>query len=115
LIDFQVQAVTGYYAITQKPGYIPGAPTQAQSGNGYEEITFNPAESSDWSNTQTVNLNETSTTPTPILTNNKLFLTITLSAIGIAIIILLVMAVKRRKSKLANTTKVFSKYLDLIY
>ena len=64
LLDFQIQAKTGYYAITQKPGYIPGAPTQPQSGDGYSEITFNPAETSDWSNTQTVNLNQTSTTST---------------------------------------------------
>jgi|WetSurMetagenome_2_1015567.scaffolds.fasta_scaffold15636_6 hypothetical protein len=65
LLDFQIQAKTGYYAITQKPGYIPGMPPLG-SGDGYSEITFNPAETSDWSNTQTINLNQTSTTsPTP--------------------------------------------------
>jgi len=64
VLDFQLQAITGFYSITQKPGYIPGAPTQFQSGDGYSEITFNPAETSDWSNTQTVNLNQTSTTST---------------------------------------------------
>ena len=65
LLDFQVQAQTGYYAVTQKPGYMPGMPPIG-SGDGYSEITFNPAETSEWSNTQTVNLNQTSTTsPTP--------------------------------------------------
>ncbi len=65
LLDFQIQAETGYYAITQKPGYMPGMPPLG-SGDGYSEITFNPAETSEWSNTQTVNLNQTSTTsPTP--------------------------------------------------
>ncbi len=61
LLDFQVEAKTGYYAITQKPGYMPGMPPLG-SGDGYSEITFNPAETSEWSNTQTVNLNQTSTT-----------------------------------------------------
>jgi hypothetical protein len=67
LLDFQIQAQTGYYAITQKPGYIPGMPP---IGSGsYSEITFNPAETSGWSNTQTVNLNQTSTTLTPTPTS----------------------------------------------
>jgi len=52
--DFQVQAVTGFYSVTWQPGYMPGMPTQYQPGNGYWEITFNPAESSAWSPTQTV-------------------------------------------------------------
>jgi hypothetical protein len=55
-LDFQVQAVTGFYSVTWQPGYMPGMPTQFQSGNGYWDITFNPAESSDWSPTQTVTL-----------------------------------------------------------
>ncbi len=63
LLDFQIKAETGYYAITQKPGYMPGMPPIG-SGDGYSEITFNPAETSDWGNTQTVNLNQTSTTST---------------------------------------------------
>jgi hypothetical protein len=63
LLDFQVQAKTGYYAITQKPGYMPSMP-HLGSGDGYSEITFNPTETSEWSNTQTVNLNQTSTTST---------------------------------------------------
>jgi hypothetical protein len=65
LLDFQIQAETGYYTVTQKPGYIPGMPPLG-SGDGYSEITFNPAETSDWSNTQTINLNQISTT-TPIV------------------------------------------------
>ncbi len=106
LIDFQVQAVTGYYSITNESG--PPALISPAPQNWHMEITFYPAESSDWSNTQTVNLNETSTisTPTlnstPLLTNNTLFLTVTLSAIGLAIIVILVMVLKRRKSQLTN-------------
>ena len=65
LLDFQVQAEIGYYAITQKPGYMPGMPPLG-SGDGYSEITFIPAETSEWSNIQTVSLSQTSTTsPTP--------------------------------------------------
>ncbi len=55
LLDFQVQAITGYYAITQKPGYMPGIPPVGP-GDGYTEITFNDTESSDWSNPITVNI-----------------------------------------------------------
>ena len=72
LLDFQVQAVTGFYSVTWKPGYMPDAPTQFQSGNGYEETTFNPAESSDWSPTQTLTLPASSdsvtqtSTPSPL-------------------------------------------------
>ena len=73
LIDFQVQAVTGFYNVTWVAGYMPGMPTQVQSGNGYSDITFNPAESSDWSPTQTVTIpasfTSTSTSPTPTPTS----------------------------------------------
>jgi hypothetical protein len=70
LIDFQVQAVSGYYAITQKPGPIPGGPLQYQSPDGYTEITFNESQASDWSNPITVDLSKMtvvtlSATPTP--------------------------------------------------
>ena len=56
VVDFQVQAQIGHYSQTDKPGYIPGAPVQFQSGDGYTETNFDPIEKSDWSNTQTVNL-----------------------------------------------------------
>jgi hypothetical protein len=65
--DFQVQAVTGFYSVTWKPGYMPGMPTQYQSGNGYWDITFNPAESSDWSPTQTVAMPVSSNSPSSTL------------------------------------------------
>jgi len=91
MLDFQLQAITGFYSITQKPGSIPGAPIHFQSPDGYTEITFNPAESSDWSKTQTVNLNQTSTTPSPtpkeVLPTN---LAVVVSLITIIIIVLAV-------------------------
>jgi hypothetical protein len=58
LIDFQVQAVSGYYAITQKSGSIPGGSLQYQSPDGYTEITFNESQASDWSNPITVDLSK---------------------------------------------------------
>jgi hypothetical protein len=94
LLDFQVQAKTGYYAITQKPGYMPGMPPIG-SGDGYSEITFNPAETSDWSITQAVNLNQTSTTSTtPTVPEFSVPLTITFL---IMVIVALAAVVKRRK------------------
>jgi hypothetical protein len=94
--------VTGYYSITQKPGYIPGAPIHAQSADGYTEITFNPAESSDWSNTQTVNLNETSPSPSPtpeaVLPNN-LVIAGSLTAIIIIVLAVAILFKKRLTSK----------------
>ena len=65
--DFQVQAVTGFYSVTWQPGYMPGMPTQFQSGNGYWDITFNPAESSDWSPTQTAAMPVSSNSPSSAL------------------------------------------------
>jgi hypothetical protein len=70
LIDFQVQAVTGYYAVTQKPGPIPGGPLNFTSPDGYTEITFNESAASDWSNPITVDLSKMAivtigATPTP--------------------------------------------------
>jgi len=51
LIDFQVQAVTGYYLQRYVEGQMPGAPIHT---NGYCETTFNDLETSDWSSTQTI-------------------------------------------------------------
>jgi hypothetical protein len=69
LLDFQVQAETGYYEITNKSGSPPLVSPAPQ--NWHTEITFNPAETSDWSNTQTVIIPSTSgsLTPTPTQTN----------------------------------------------
>ena len=67
MLDFQVQAVTGFYSVTWQPGYMPGMPTQFQSGNGYWDITFNPAESSDWSSTQIVAMPVSSNSPSSAL------------------------------------------------
>jgi hypothetical protein len=102
MLDFQLQAITGFYSITYKPGYIPGAPTQAQSGDGYEEITFNPAESSDWSNTQTVNLNETSPSPSPTpkeVLPNSLVIAGSLIVIIIIVLAVAILFKKRLTSK----------------
>jgi hypothetical protein len=52
-LDFQVQAVTGYYAVTNKtggPAYFPSAQ------DWHTEITFNASETSDWSSTQTTTI-----------------------------------------------------------
>jgi len=67
LLDFQVQAVTGFYSVTWQPGYMPGMPTQCQTGDGYWDITFNPAQSSDWSPTQTVAMPVSSNSPSSTL------------------------------------------------
>ncbi len=63
-IDIQMKAQTGYYSRIYKQGQMPGellVPT-----DGYWDINFKPAEKSEWSNTQTINLNQASTiSPTP--------------------------------------------------
>ncbi len=59
-----MQAQTGYYAITQKPGPIPGGLIQLPSD--YTSITFNESKASDWSNPITVDLSKMAVvTPTP--------------------------------------------------
>lgn len=65
LIDFQVQAKTGYYAISNvsgPPALISPAPQQ-----WHTEITFNESATSDWSSSLTVDLNEMAVV-TPIVT-----------------------------------------------
>lgn len=56
VLDFQVQAVTGFYNVTWIPGPMPDAPIAFQRGNGYCAISFSPVESSNWSPTQTITL-----------------------------------------------------------
>jgi hypothetical protein len=60
------------------------------SGDGYSEITFNPAETSEWSNTQTINLNQTaSPTPTPTVPEFPATLAITflvMSTLAVAVV-----------------------------
>jgi hypothetical protein len=103
VLDFQVQAKTGYYFVTQKPGYIPGIPPVGP-GNGYTEITFNESETSDWSNIQTITLSanvhlspspspNTSASPTPSVPEFPETLAITF----LAIMALVVAVVFRRK------------------
>jgi hypothetical protein len=56
LLDFQVQAQAGYYAISNvsgAPAMISPAPQQ-----WHTEITFNESATSDWSSSLTVDLNE---------------------------------------------------------
>jgi hypothetical protein len=63
-VDLQMQAQTGYYSRIYKQGQMPEAPFPT---DGYWEDNFNPAEKSDWSNTQAVNLNQAATTsPTQV-------------------------------------------------
>ena len=59
-VDFQLQAQTGYYSEKYMQGQMPGAPLNT---TGYWETSFNPADKSDWSNTQTVSLTESDTVP----------------------------------------------------
>lgn|GEM_PF-5326842 len=63
VLDFQVQAVTGYYAVTKKPG--PPALISPAPQNWHTEITFNESELSGWSSTQTITLPATYVPETP--------------------------------------------------
>jgi hypothetical protein len=103
LIDFQVQAVSGYYAVTQKPGPIPGGPLQYQSPDGYTEITFNESQASDWSNPITVDLSKMavvtlSATPSPTVPEFP----ITLSLVTILAIVSLLLVIGKRKITVTN-------------
>ena len=60
VLDFQLQAETGYYLENYVEGQMPGALLET---DGYWETTFNKSETSDWSSTQTVNLSEYTTIP----------------------------------------------------
>jgi hypothetical protein len=107
VVDFQVQAQIGHYSQTQKPGPIPGAPVQFQSGDGYTETRFDPIEKSDSSNTLTVNLNETVASPTALQGNSEFPSTILLVILGAAAATLAVAAaVEYRRKKLRNNVGV---------
>ena len=60
VLDFQLQAETGFYLEKYVQGQMPGAPLET---DGYWETTFNKSETSDWSSTQTVNLSEYAAIP----------------------------------------------------
>src|SRR5665647_318752 len=62
LIDFQVQAKTGYYLHRYVQGQMPGSSIQT---DGYWETTFNISETSDWSNTQILTISSVSASPIP--------------------------------------------------
>ena len=100
LIDFQVQAVSGYYAITQKPGPIPGGPVQYQSPDGYTEITFNESQASDWSIPITVDLSKmvvVTLTPTSSSSVPEFPITVLLIVVLAAVSLLLIIG-KRKQS-----------------
>jgi hypothetical protein len=79
VLDFQLQAETGFYLEKYVQGQMPGALLET---DGYWETTFNKSETSDWSSTQTVNLSEYTTIPEfPSWIILPLFLTTALSAI----------------------------------
>jgi hypothetical protein len=59
-LDFQVQAVTGYYAVTNKTG---GPALMPSVQDWHTEITFNPSETGDWSNIQTINVHSDTASP----------------------------------------------------
>jgi hypothetical protein len=94
LLDFQVQAQTGYYAITKKsgsPALISPAPQ-----DWHTEITFNESETSDWSKSVTVDLTQMSMVtlnPTPSVP--ELPITASLVAILVAVGLLLIFSKKR--------------------
>ena len=55
LMNFQVRAQTGNYSREYIQGQMPGTPIQT---DGYWETTFNESETSDWSDTITVDLKD---------------------------------------------------------
>jgi len=79
VLDFQLQAETGFYLEKYVQGQMPGAPLET---DGYWETTFNKSETSDWSSTQTVDLSEYAAIPEfPSWLILPLVLTITLFSI----------------------------------
>ncbi len=90
LLDFQVQAQAGYYAVSNvsgAPAMISPAPQQ-----WHTEITFNDSAISDWSSSLTVDLNEMavvtpSATPNPSVPEfpSLLIIPLLLSVLAIAI------------------------------
>jgi hypothetical protein len=94
LIDFQVQAQTGYYAITNvsgPPHLISPAPQQ-----WHTEITFNESETSDWSNTLTVDLCEMAViNPSPTPTVPEFPVTISLFAVLFTVSLLLIIGKRK--------------------
>jgi hypothetical protein len=90
VLDFQLQAETGYYLENYVEGQMPGALLET---DGYWETTFNKSETSDWSSTQTVNLSEYTTIPEfPSLTILPLLIVATLVGVIIR------NKIKKRKS-----------------
>ena len=81
VLDFQLQAETGYYLEKYVQGQMPGALLET---DGYWETTFNKSETSDWSSTQTVNLSEYATVPEfPSLTILPLLIVATLVGVTV--------------------------------
>jgi hypothetical protein len=97
-LEFQAQAQTGYYAVTNvsgPPPLISPAPQQ-----WHTEITFNKSETSDWSNILTVDLNEEIVvTPTPASTVPAFPATLVfVASVGIALAVIgLLVYFKKRK------------------
>jgi hypothetical protein len=97
LLDFQVQAETGYYAITNKSGPPPLISPAPQ--NWHTEITFNPAETSDWSPTQTITIPASSVSPSPTPSIPEFPATLAL-AIVIVPALTVALVLRRNKSKM---------------
>lgn len=102
LLDFQVQAQTGYYAVTNvsgPPRFISPSPQQ-----WHTSITFNESETSDWSNTLTIDLstktisNPNSTSSMPITS----WLIITATATVTLIAIVIVVVIKKQKKPITE-------------
>jgi hypothetical protein len=95
LLDFQVQAQTGYYAVTNKSGppHLISPPPQ----QWHTEITFNESETSDWSNPISVDLSKMT-----VVTPSVPEFPITISLITILVAVGLLLVFGKRKLSIIN-------------
>jgi len=96
LLDFQVQSTNWLLRCNKKPG--PPALISPAPQDWHTEITFNKAETSDWSNTQTINLNQIPTTTTPTVPEFPTALTITV----LVVVTVALVVVGKRKNRLRD-------------
>ena len=82
ILDFQVQAQTGYYDVKT----VPGPVFKNGPGTSHLEYTFTKSQESDWSPTQTVDLTTGAVTPTSTFAAPELswIVVLPLIALGIA-------------------------------
>jgi hypothetical protein len=95
LLDFQVQAQTGYYAVSNKSGpphLISPSPQQ-----WHTEITFNESETSDWSDPVSVDLSKMT-----VVTPSVPEFPITISLVTILVAVGLLLVFGKRKLSIIN-------------